>query len=64
VHAENIYPHMSPEVPLPEVCVPLNTLLAIAPLLLSDSCLSAAHLETTMADIEVFGRGIVEPSGL
>jgi hypothetical protein len=64
VHAENIYPHMSPEVPLPEVCVPLDTFLAIAPLLLSDSCLSAVHLETAMADIEMFGRGIVQLSGL
>jgi hypothetical protein len=64
VHAENIYPHRSPEISLLEVCVPLDTLLAIAPLVFSDSCLSTVHLETAMADTEVFGRGIVELSGL
>jgi hypothetical protein len=64
VHAEDIYPHRSPDVFLLEVCVPLDTLLAIAPLLFSDSCLSTVHLETAMADTEVFGRGIVELSGL
>jgi hypothetical protein len=64
VHAENIYPHRSPEVSLLEVCVPLDTLLAIAPLLFSDSCLSTVHLEMAMADTEVFGRGIVELSSL
>jgi hypothetical protein len=63
VHAEN-YPHRSTEVFLIEVCVPLDTLLAIAPLLFSDSCPSTVHLETAMADTEVFGRGIVELSGL
>jgi hypothetical protein len=64
VHAENIYPHRSPEVSLLEVCVPLDTLLAIAPLLFSDSCLSTVHLESAMADTEVFGRCIVGLSGL
>jgi hypothetical protein len=64
VHGENIYPHRSPEVSLLEVCVPLDTLLAIAPLQFSDSCLSTVHLETAMADTEVLGRGIVELSGL
>jgi hypothetical protein len=64
VHAENIYPYRSPEVSLLEVIVPLDTLLAIAPLLFSDSCLSIVSLETAMADTEVFGRGIVELSGL
>jgi hypothetical protein len=64
VHAVNIYPCRSPEVSLREVCVPLDTLLAIAPLLFCDSCLSAVHLETAMADTEVFGRGIVKLSGL
>jgi hypothetical protein len=64
VHAENIYPHKSPEVSLLKVCVPLDTFLAIAPLLFSDSCLSTVRLETTMADTEMFGRGIVEFSGL
>jgi hypothetical protein len=64
VDAENIYPGRSPEVSLLEVCVPLDTLLAKAPLLFSDSCLSTVHLETAMADTEVFGRGIVERSGL
>jgi hypothetical protein len=64
VHAENIYSHRSPEVPLLEVCVPLDTLLSVAPLLFSNSCLSTVHLETAMADTEVFGRGIVKLSGL
>jgi hypothetical protein len=64
MHAENIYPHRSPEVSLIEVCVPLDTLLTIAPLLFSDSYLSTVHLETALADTEVFGRGIVELSGL
>jgi hypothetical protein len=64
VHAENIYPHRSPEVSLLEVCVPLDTLLGIAPLLFSDSCLSTDHVETALADTEVFGKGIVELSGL
>jgi hypothetical protein len=64
VHAESIQPHRSPEVSLLEVCVPLDTLLAIAPLLFSDSCRSTVHLESEMADTEVFGRGIVELSGL
>jgi hypothetical protein len=59
VHTENIYPHWSPEVSLLEVCVPLDTLLAIAPLLFSDSCRTTVHLETALANIEVFGRGIV-----
>jgi hypothetical protein len=54
VHAENIYPLRSPEVFLLEVCVPLDTLLTVAPLLLSGSCLSAVRLKTGMADIEVF----------
>jgi hypothetical protein len=58
VHADNIYPHRSPEVSLLEVFVPLDTLLAIAPMLFSDSCLSTVHLEMAMADTEVFGRGI------
>jgi hypothetical protein len=57
VHAENIYPHRSPEVSLLEV---LDTLLTIGPLLFSDSCPSTVQLEMTMADTEVFGRGIVE----
>jgi hypothetical protein len=64
VHAENIYPHRSPEASLLEVCVPLDALLAIAPPLFFYSCLSTVHLETAMADTEVFGRGIVELSGL
>jgi hypothetical protein len=64
VHAENIYPHRRPEVSLLEVYVPSDTLLAKAPLLFSDSCLSTVHLETAMADAEVFGRSIVELSGL
>jgi hypothetical protein len=64
VHAENIYPHRSPKVSLLEVCVPLDTLLAVAPLVFSDFCLNTVHLETAMADTEVFGRGIVELSGL
>jgi hypothetical protein len=63
VHAENIY-HRSPEVSLLEVVSHWTLLLAIAPLLFSDSCLSTVHLETAMADTEVFGRGIVELSGL
>jgi hypothetical protein len=49
VHAENIYPHRNPEVSLLDVCVPLHTLLAIAPLLFSDCCLSTVHLEMAMA---------------
>jgi hypothetical protein len=57
VHAENIYPHRSPEVSLLEVCVPLDTLLA-------NFCLNTVHLETAMADTEVFGRGIVKLSDL
>jgi hypothetical protein len=64
VYVENIYPHRSCEVCLLEACVPLDTLLAIAPLLFSDSCLSTVHLETAMADTEVFGRGFVELSSL
>jgi hypothetical protein len=64
VHAENIYSHRSPKVSLLEVCVPLNTVLTVALLLFSDSYLSTVHLETAMADTEVFGRGIVELPGL
>jgi hypothetical protein len=64
VHAEYIYPHRSPEVSLLEVCVTLDTLLAIVPLLFSDYCLSTVHLEMAIADTEVFCRGIVELSGL
>jgi hypothetical protein len=47
-----------------EVCVPLDTLLAIAPVLFSDSSMSTFHLESAVADTEVFGRSIVELSGL
>jgi hypothetical protein len=57
VHAENVYPHRIPEVCLLEVCVPLDSLLAIAPLLFSDSCLSTVHLEMAVADTEVYNRG-------
>jgi hypothetical protein len=57
VHAENIYPHRIPEVSLLGVNVPLDSLLAITPLLFSDSCLSTVHLEMAVADTEVFGRG-------
>jgi hypothetical protein len=39
-------------------------MLAIAPLLFCDSSLSTVNIETDMADTEVFGRGIVELSGL
>jgi hypothetical protein len=64
VHAENICPHRSPEVSLLDICVPLDTLLAIVPLLFSDTCVSTVQLETAVADTEVFGRDIVELSGL
>jgi hypothetical protein len=64
VHAENIYPLRSPEVFLLELCVPLDTSLAVVPLLFSDSSLRTVHLETAMADTEVSGRGNDEHSGL
>jgi hypothetical protein len=57
VYAENIYPHRIPEVSLLEVNVPFDSLLAIAPLLFSDSCLSTVHIEMAVADTEVFNRG-------
>jgi hypothetical protein len=60
----HLYSHRSPEVSLLEVCPPLDTLLAIALLLFSDSCLSTVHLEMAMVDTEVSGRGIVKLSGL